>query len=364
MGEAITSEDLALELGISRATVSIVLRGDAKWRKISPITVQRVLDAARRHNYVPNQAARLLRRRRSRTDMIGLIFPDFRFDWADRVMSGMLEALAHNRCTPFVSTHRFDENLFRKEVTSALQRRDDALICHPLPGMRDLYEQMGVGPMPVVLLGDRPPDVPEAANLSSVMWNSAPATATAVNHLLEIGRRRIGMVAIDYPMEMGRSRVHTFHSTLAAAGLTAHPDWVAMGPPVGPADEVVENMLDRMFGGKNPHPDGLFVFHDGLALMVLDGLRRRRLSVPEDVAVIGLGDLPWSGNAVVGLSTVTEPIELVGREAISVAMRLIQNPKSAPVHCTVDGAQLQVRQSTIGDRWVPSVREIRPSRDA
>src|SRR4051812_47159552 len=62
---AVTAASLAEILGLSRSTVSIVLRGDAERRKISPATVERVLAAARKHNYVPNLIAQSLRRQRS-----------------------------------------------------------------------------------------------------------------------------------------------------------------------------------------------------------------------------------------------------------------------------------------------------------
>src|SRR5215218_3261542 len=76
---AVTAADLAEIVGLSRSTVSIVLRGDAERRKISPATVERVLAAARKYNYVPNQTAQRLRRQRS--GVVSVIVINFRLDW-------------------------------------------------------------------------------------------------------------------------------------------------------------------------------------------------------------------------------------------------------------------------------------------
>ena len=349
MSEPVTAEELAKKLGISRATVSIVLRGDAKRRKISVATTDRVLAAAAKHNYVPNQAARMLRRQR--TDMIGVIFPNFRLDWAERVMTGMLEILAPSPYTPFVATHRFDRELFTKEILSSLQRRDDALICHPLPELGDMYDRLASASMPVVFLGDRPLDAARAERVSSVVWDAGAAARVAVEHLVKLGRRRIGFLGIDYPMEQSRARVAAYRSVLKRAGLTAEKSWVFLPQASSTIEQIVEPGLAQMFAPGRPHPDAIFVLNDGIALPALERLHRRRIAVPETVAVVSMGDLPLTGHSAVGLSTMREPVEQMGREAAELALQLIDDPAAGPIHRTIKCAELHERKTTIGSRW-------------
>ena len=353
MSDAVTAEELAQLLGVSRATVSIVLRGDAVRRKISQATTERVLAAAKLHNYVPNQAARMLRRQRA--DMVGVIFPNFRLDWAERVMTGMLELLEPSPYTPFVATHRFSEALFTKEVLSSLERRDDALIIHPMPGLVDVYRRLAAGTVPVILLGDRPLDggAGAAGGFSSVVWNAGAAAEVAVRHLLEVGRQRIGFVGIDYPMEMSRARVDAYREVVRQAGRPIDPDWVFLPPASSTLEQIVEGGLDRLFAPGRPHPDAIFALNDGIAMPMLESMARRGLRVPEDVAVVGMGDLPLAGHRAIGLSTMREPVEQMGREAAELAIRLIEDPKAGPIRRTIECAELHVRHSTIGDRWVP-----------
>ena len=346
MSDPVTAEELAQRLGLSRATVSIVLRGDAARRKISANTTQRVLDAAKKFNYVPNQAARMLRRQR--TDVIGVIFPNFRLDWAERVMEGMLDVLRDTRYSPFVATHRFSTQLFRKEVLAALQRRDDALICYPLPGMNDLYRQIHSLGIPLVFLGDRPSDVDDE---SWVIWDAGAAAATAVQHLVEQKRKRIGFLGLDYPMKMSEARFEAYRRVLKSADLPINPKWVFKPASTSTLEQIVEPGLAQMFDGSGPHPDALFVLNDGIALPMLESLQRRGIRVPEDVAVISMGDLPLTGHRAIGLSTMREPVEDLGRGAAEVALKLIADPKIGPVQRILSCEELHGRRTTLGERW-------------
>src|SRR5436309_8845505 len=94
---AITAAMLAAKLGLSRSTVSIVLRGDAERRKISPATVERVLQAARKYNYVPNQIAQSLRRQRS--GVVSVVVINFHLDWCEQLMTGMMSELDARQST-------------------------------------------------------------------------------------------------------------------------------------------------------------------------------------------------------------------------------------------------------------------------
>jgi LacI family transcriptional regulator len=347
MSEPVTAEELAKRLGLSRATVSIVLRGEAVRRKISAKTTERVLDAARKYNYMPNQAARMLRRQR--TDVIGVIFPNFRLDWAERVMEGMLGVLESTRYSPFVATHRFSQQLFRKEALAALQRRDDALICYPLPGLNDLYKQISSLGIPLVFIGDRPIDV---ENESCVMWDAGAAAAAAVQHLVDQGRKRIGFLGLDYPMKMSQARFQAYKTVLKKARLPIQPNWIFTPAANSTLEQIIEPGLNQMFSGPGPHPDAIFVLNDGIALPALEALQKRHLKVPQDVAVIGMGDLPLTGHSAIGLSTMREPVEQMGREAAEVALQLIEDRSLGPIERVISCEELHARRTTLGDRWV------------
>lgn len=346
MTAPVTAESLARALGLSRATVSIVLRGDAERRKISPATTRRVLDAAREYNYVPNQAARMLRRQR--TDLVGVVLPDFRLDWAEGVMDGMLDVFGRSTVTPFVAIHRFNPDLFRKEILSALQRRDDAIICYPIPGMNDLYAQVRAMGIPLIFIGDRPAGYADA---HWVVWDAGAAATAAVRHLVDEGCRRIGFLGMDFPMHQSRARVKAYKAVLAAAGRPVNEQWICAPAASKPTLQIIDEGLAHIFGGTGPKPDGLFVLNDGLALPALDRLSRLGVRVPEDVKLVGMGDVPLAGQHGVGLTTAREPLPEMGRAAAEQALACIAEPSGPLARRVIVCNDLRIRRTTVGQRW-------------
>ena len=340
----ITSAMIAQKLSVSRATVSIVLNGHGEARKISARTIERVVTTARELGYAPDRAARNLRTRRS--GVVGVLLADFRMDWSERVMTGMAEVFDPDIHTALVATHRFDVARHRKELMAAVQRRDEAIIVQPVPGQDELYRQVMRSGVPLIFLGDRPlADLPTA---SFAGWDSAAAAHTAVEHLVATGRTRIGHISVEHALRMTLERTATFRRVLTESGLRINERWIAIPPPGGDVAGMLAGILERMFAPGAEHPDALFMLNDGLALTLLEVLDQRGIRVPDDVAVIGLGDLPLTGHRGISLSTVREPCEEMGRAAARAALTLIADPGKAPLIAPIPGNELKARRTTIG----------------
>jgi len=292
-------------------------------------------------NYIPNHLARNLRLQRS--GMIGVVVSNLRADWAESVMGGMLEVFRPRGYTPFVAIHHFDAELAHKELLACLYRRDEGIICQPMPGERSLYRRLGSQGVPVILLGDRPEDLTE---VSFVGWDSDAAARLAVEHLVETGRRRIGFVGVDYPMEMTQRRYQAYEDVLREASLPCNEQWIANSPLDWAPERIVDWSLARLFDLGPERPDAIFALNDGIALLLLEAMETRGIRVPEDVALIGMGDLPMTGHRGIGLSTVREPCEEMGREAAQLMIDLIRNPETGPVHRLISGQELKVRKTT------------------
>ncbi len=340
----VTSAMLADQLGVSRATVSIVLNGHGPARKISPVTIQRVIDAARDQGYAPNRTARNLRLQKS--GVIGVVLADFRMDWAERVMRGMGEIFDPGEYTPLVGTHRWDAVRHRKELMSALQRRDEAVIVQPLPGQEEVYQQLMAVGIPLVFLGDRPPMSASPLPASFAGWDSAAATRTAVRHLIDRGYRRIGHLGFHHPMHMTLERTAAYRQTLSDAGLPVNEAWISLPHAGGAVEGTIAAEITRMFAPGAEHPDALFVLNDGLALQLLEILDQKGIRVPQDVAIIGMGDLPLTGHSGISLSTVREPCEEMGRAAAHAALSLIAEPRRVPIVSLIPGNELRARRTT------------------
>lgn len=338
----VTVTTLAHELGLSPSTVSHVLNGNAKRLKISDRTADRVTALARKRNYIPNQLARSLKRQRSH--VIGVLAGNLYNGWAQVVLEGMLSALEPEGFVPLMTVHNWDGEREEREFVSLLARRVEAIVSHPLSSSRELYEQVIARGTPLVFLGEQPPGL-EAP--SFVGWDSGPAAELAVRHLIEIGRRRIAFLGAQHPTCGTLERLEAYKRTLAEAGLPLREDWIVEPAMNADADEMVAPAAQALLRTE-PAPDAIFALNDGLALPLLAWLEARGVRVPEDVAVIGMGDIPGTSHPRLGLSTVVEPIHEMGRAAGEAALELIGDPRRGPIRRLIPCLELKARSTTLG----------------
>lgn len=123
-----------------------------------------------------------------------------------------------------------------------------------------------------------------------------------------------------------------------------------MPPAAESVGQIVESGLDKILSAPT-RPDALFVLNDGTALPALDSLRRRGVRVPQDLAIVSMGDVPLAGHSAIGLSTMREPLAEMGRSAAEIALKLIAKPGRPPTHRTIECSELHARRTTIGDQW-------------
>ncbi len=343
MPKNVTSTTIARKLGISRATVSYVLNGQAEQRNISAATAENVMEMAQKLGYVPNELARSLRMRQS--GVIGLVSRGLGYNWIERILVGMLPAFDSVGYTPFLSMSYWDAKREEREINSMLQRRVDAIICMPMPFNKALYQQIIKRGVPLVFLSDVLPDMQD---VNYVLWDAGRATQVAMEHLIQTGRRRIGFIGADHQTVWTKKRFEVFLDCMKQADIPVVDKWIAWEffDFSYYVEARIESMVDRIFSGPGKHPDALFVSSDALAISILDIFARMGIRVPEDVAMVGLGDLFMTDHAGISLSTVHEPIEELGKLAAETVIRLIEDPEQAPIQHIVAGEELIIRRSS------------------
>ncbi len=338
----VSMAQLATMLNLSHATVSFVLNGHGDRHKISVKTQQRVREAAERYHCVPNQQARNLRMRRS--GMIGVVLPTLTMDWAAALMRGLNRVLDPTDHVPFVTAHEFDAARNRKELLSALYRRDDGLIAFPLPDSADLYHSIQRAGVRLVLLGE---EMPGMEDISTVLWDSAAAAEAVMLHLVASGRRRIAFLGMDYPGQGTLHRLKAYGTVLRENGLELRKEWIArLQVPLPPGG--MEQVLRQWFpeGDRQNSPDAIFALNDAMALPAMQYLLDWGIAVPGEVAVAGIQDLPLSGHPAISLTTVPEPVEAMGEAAARLMLDLISGKAKAPVRRVIPSPPLIVRRST------------------
>src|SRR5690606_711269 len=152
---------------------------------------------------------------------------------------------------------------------------------------------------PLVLLGERPAD----GVADHVVVDNVAAADLAVSHLLDLGRRRVAMVGGSADSSTGTHRSEGYAAALARRGLAVDPDLVV--PIRSNRGEEGEAAMDTLLARVDTPPDAVFCHTDWIALGVIRSLHLHGLRVPDDVAVVGFDDIPYSTASTPTLTSIS-----------------------------------------------------------
>lgn len=332
---AATLEQVARRANVSRATASRVVNGDPRVGGPVRVAVER---AVRDLHYVPNRAARSLVTRRS--DSIAVVIPEpttqlFGDPFFPRVLRGISEALDEEgmQLVLLMPQGRSDEVRVERYLEAG---HVDGVVLISLHGADPLPAGLRRHGVPLVV-GGRPPE----EGFTFVDVDNRGGAATAVGHLLAVGRRRIATIAGPQDMAVGADRLAGYRERLAAAGRD--------GSLVEIADFTHDGgraAMDRLLS-RDPSLDAVFAASDLMAIGALAALKAAGRSVPDDVAVVGFDDAPIAATAAPSLTSIRQPIEEMGREMGQLLLNEIRHPGAASRQVIL-GTQLVVRSSSAG----------------
>lgn len=332
-----TIREVASAAGVSIATVSRVLNGRPD---VAPATRAAVLRAARDQRFATNRSARALSG--GRTGLVGVTLPMVEAEYFAQILSGAAEALHEHDMRVVLSPTL---HLHDREVT-LLDRlmhgtTDGAVLMLPEESNDELKALQRLG-YPFVVVDPR---VPLDEGVAAVSASNASGARAAVQHLLSLGHRRIAALTGIPGWLASSERFNGYHSAHAAAGVLADPalvveaDYSTEGGEAGAA-----KLLDL----PDP-PTAVFAFNDNMAVAVLREARRRGLRVPEDLSVVGFDDSQQAGIVTPELTSVRQPLAEMGRMAVSLLLRLLENQRVEGLNVELQ-TRLVVRDSTAPPR--------------
>jgi LacI family transcriptional regulator len=301
-----TSADVAREAGVSRTTVSFVLSGRTDVR-ISPRTRQRVLEAARRLGYHPHAPAQQLAGAASRT--LGLVVRQDPEQVAvdallPATLQGLTSAAQGAGYRVLVEALGGSDDGYGALLRSG---RVDGLIVSGPRSTDDQLRCLHDEGYPIVLQGHLP-----GSGLPSVDVDNRLGARRAVDHLLELGHRVIGLIT-NAPLEYtaAAERLDGYRTALEEAGLTFDPTLVAEGAFVPESGrQAILTLLAR-----RPDCTAVFVASDVVALGALGGARSVGRRIPEDLSLVGFDDIPLAAFFDPPLTTLRIPAFELGHTA-------------------------------------------------
>src|SRR5229473_6450896 len=327
--------DIARDLGVSLMTVSKALRSHTD---ISEETRTRVLKRARELDYRPNWIARSLVTRR--TYVIGLVIRDLMHSFFAEVAKGVTRKFEPLGYHIIISNSEESPEVEERQLELLISRNVDGLIVASAQpnGRRGLFATLGSRKVPYVLI-DRMPSCLEA---HFVGVKDEEIGVLATEHLIEQGCRRIAHLR-GPAVQTGSGRLRGYRRALAKHRLEARPDYVISGQT---SDSTGYDAMRHLLT-LSPPPDGVFCYNDPVAAGAIKAILESGLSVPNDIAIIGAGNVHYSDLLRVPLSTIDQSSSLIGESAAELLAQCIETEKKPlPPKRVFIPARLIVREST------------------
>jgi len=331
-----TMKDIARDLGVSVVTVSKVLRNH---EDIGDETRKRVLDRVKQLNYTPNLSARGLVT--GRTYLVGLVVPDLLHPFFAQIAKSLSRVLLRKGYCLTISTSEEDPKLEMHEVDRLLGRRLDALVIASSCTEPAIFERIGKEGPPVILIDRRFSNFD--ANYVGV--NDEAVGELATEHLIQVGCKRIAHLR-GPENSPGMGRLKGYLDTLAKHKMRSLPGYVSKQRMVDERGKESGADLMRQLLGVKPRPDGVFCYNDPMAIGAIHAILDAGLRVPEDIAVIGSGNLHYDTELRVPLSSIDQQTEQIGERAGRLTLSLLESKERPRSKTFIIQPQLVVRAST------------------
>ncbi|MDX1416148.1 MAG: LacI family DNA-binding transcriptional regulator [Candidatus Promineifilaceae bacterium] len=323
--------DVAAKAGVSKTTVSRVVSGDGA--RVRDETRSRVLEAIEELGYTHNAVASSLRT--DRTHIIMLAIPDITNPFWPAVARGVQDEMEVGGYSVVFANSDWDDQREKMFLKMARRNRFDAILINPVRVSNDELKATGLA---TVVLGSHE-DYPD---FDIVGTDSHSGTYQALEHLYELGHRRIGLIRGRRQSRPGHSRLLGYKDFHRTHGLVYDPSLVIQVPF---DEEGGREALRRLINSSEP-PTAVVAANDILAIGVLQEVHEVGLRIPEQLSIVGMDDIRAASATTPPLTTVAKPKYEMGRQAARFLLdRLHNRPDFGPRRHLFSG-KLQRRGST------------------
>ncbi len=316
MKPKLTLKQIARELDVSVSTVSKALRDSVE---ISEETRQKVKAFAKLYNYKPNNIALSLKNRKTKT--IGIVLPEIVHDFFATVISG-IEKVANEKGYNVIiclSNNSFDREVMNMEmlangstdgfilsIAKETQQRKD---------YHHLEEVINQG-MPLVLF-DR---VVDEIKCDKVIIDDTAGAKKAVQHLIDIGCKKIGLITtVDY-ISVGKLRTKGYLEALRSNLMKPDENLILKIEDMNSSEQEIADFI------KDRDLDGVFAVNEQFSTSAIRGLLKKGFKVPEDVSVIGFSDGELARRFIPSLTTINQHGAEIGARAARLLIEKLERP--------------------------------------
>jgi len=320
-GRLVTMKDVAEATGFSSATVSIVLNNAPLARYIASTTRQTIEETAKRLGYRPNAMARFLRSKR--TQSIGVMLFDVNDPFCTPILRGIENALYPLAYLPIFTDAHNQRERFERYLEMLLERHVDGLIvvANWLFVDIELLADLNKREIPAATIGWELP----GNSINSVMVDNETGGRVALEHLYQLGHRRIAIIRGPKRLIDTAPRWRGIQKFAQSVDLKLDPGLVLQLPDVFDPNSSFEQgyrLTEDLIQAKKKF-SAVLAFDDLTALGSIRALNKAGIKVPDQCSVVGFDDVALSALSAPGLTTVRQPLETMGGAAVNSVMDAI-----------------------------------------
>lgn len=333
-------KDVAKETSYSLSTVAKVLAGSAKESRISDAAASEILAVADRLGYVPNLMARNLRSKKSGMIGIHLTMPNDSI--ATSILTSILQELPSKGYMPLLT---IEDTGYETCYKAWLRNRVEGLLfCGPSPHMtHENFSRLEEHAIPFVIAGNPYTSFNSNINMSSmaiVQINNRMGIQLTIGHLTATGRKRIAFIG-GPPMQSDAVERKGAYTELIRE---YHAPIIA---DIGGEELFWQRgyLSAKELFANDPDIDAIISYDDNVALGAMKYLSDNTIRIPEDIAVTGFDNQPFSGYSIPSLTTIHQPTDQIGKEGVNILNKLITKNDVPCNHVYIEPS-LVVRTST------------------
>ena len=332
-----TVADVAKKADVSVSTAARVLSGTGY---ASDDTRRLVLEAGRELGYVPNQIARSLRTRQTRT--VGLLVGDVENSFYS-VIAKHVETVTKDAGYHVVLCNSDDDPKVEREYLKLLEgMRVDALIVTPTSKNRRQLAALMEKDIVIVQVDRRV----EGLEADAVLVDNEHGAGSAVSHMIEAGHTRIGILTGELEVPTATQRLAGYERTLREHGIAVTPSLIKSGS--FHREHAIEEATDLIRA--RPTPTAIFAANNILAEAALIALEQQDLRVPRDVSIVAFDDVQWMSMVEPPITTVRQPVADMARSAAELALRRLREGREDRSSTVVFRTELIERSSVAAVR--------------
>lgn len=330
-------KDIAEQLGLSIVTISKVLRNHPD---VAEETRERVLKRVKELDYQPNITARGLVTGRSY--LIGLVVPDLVHPFFAELAKAISASVGMHGYSTIISSSEENPELEAREIQQLMGRHLDALIIASAGVEIEPFLRMDRHGLPYVLV-DR-----ELTGLSAnfVGMNDEAAGRMATEHLIDQGCKVIAHIC-GRENSTGVRRLQGYKHALRKSGHACSESLVVARSKVDVDSERMGAEAMRLLLKRRPLPDGVFAYNDPLAIGAIEAIMEAGFRIPEDIAVIGCGNLHYDRFMRIPLSSVDQNSQGVGDRAAEILLQILNSKVRPQPRSIILEPSLAIRASSL-----------------